>query len=294
MSWTAVIIGGASLAGGALSSRAAGKAADAQGKAGDAAIAEQRRQFDTLLGLNAPAQYVGNQALNALAVSQGYSPYSEATTDQRQVGSRVFKPSELGHFLGQGMSIDDILKLGVFESGAKTSDIGWLMKTYGLTPDDISRLQSGTFSPFVAPEGSGGGAASSGGFFTSPDYQFTRDEGLKAVQNSAAGAGGLYSGNALRGVTDYASGLASQQYGNWFNRNAALAGIGQTANSQVGNAAMQTGANVGNLLAMQGDARASGIMGQSNSLSNTANQLAQLYGMYQGGYFDKNRGTGWV
>lgn len=61
-------------------------------------------------------------------------------------------------------------------------------------------------------------------FLQSPDYQFRMKEGLDAVQNSAAAGGaGLYSGNTLRGITDFASNLASGEYGNWFNRQTGLA-----------------------------------------------------------------------
>jgi hypothetical protein len=62
-------------------------------------------------------------------------------------------------------------------------------------------------------------------FMASPDYQFRMDEGLDAVQNSAAAGGaGLYSGNTLRGITDYASNLAAGEFGDWYDRNLALGG----------------------------------------------------------------------
>jgi hypothetical protein len=45
---------GAAVIGGAMSNRAAGKAADAQTKASEASIAEQRRQFDAIQALMKP------------------------------------------------------------------------------------------------------------------------------------------------------------------------------------------------------------------------------------------------
>lgn len=59
-------------------------------------------------------------------------------------------------------------------------------------------------------------------FYESPDYQFRLKEGLDAVQNSAAAQGGLYSGNTLRDITNYASNLAGSEYGDYFQRQAAL------------------------------------------------------------------------
>lgn len=49
-------------------------------------------------------------------------------------------------------------------------------------------------------------------------YQFRLQEGLKALQASRAAKGGLLSGGALRGAQQYAQGLASQEYGNAYNR----------------------------------------------------------------------------
>ena len=48
---------------------------------------------------------------------------------------------------------------------------------------------------------------------------------------------------------------------------------------------MTTGANVGNLLLNQGNARASGIVNQSNAITGGINDLASVYGAYRGGYF---------
>lgn len=120
-------------------------------------------------------------------------------------------------------------------------------------------------------------------FFKSPDYNFRLKEGLSAVQNSAAAEGGLYSGNALRGITDYGQGLASSSFNDYVKNQLALAGIGTGATSQATQGAMATGANIGNLLVDQGNARASGIIGQTNSISNLINQLGLLGGYKFGG-----------
>ncbi len=68
-------------------------------------------------------------------------------------------------------------------------------------------------------------------FEESPDYQFRLSEGLKAVNQNRATRGQLQSGSALRGIADYAENTASGEFGNWWNRQSGLAGIGQAANS---------------------------------------------------------------
>src|SRR5712671_4414683 len=50
-----------------------------------------------------------------------------------------------------------------------------------------------------------------------PGYQFTRNQGLKAVQNSAAARGLGASGAALKGAATFATGLADQTYQTQFN-----------------------------------------------------------------------------
>lgn len=45
-----------------------------------------------------------------------------------------------------------------------------------------------------------------------PGYQFTRSQGLKAVQNSAAARGLGLSGAAIKAAGDYATGLSDQTY----------------------------------------------------------------------------------
>lgn len=51
-----------------------------------------------------------------------------------------------------------------------------------------------------------------------PSYQFRLQEGLKALEKSAAAKGGLLSGGALKATNNYAQNVASTEYGNAFNR----------------------------------------------------------------------------
>jgi len=49
-----------------------------------------------------------------------------------------------------------------------------------------------------------------------PGYDFTKTQGLKAVQNSAAARGLGVSGAALKGAATFATGLANQTYKDQF------------------------------------------------------------------------------
>lgn len=116
-----------------------------------------------------------------------------------------------------------------------------------------------------------GTAGNFGRFFTSPDYLFRQQEGARAIDRSAAARGGALSGNAVRAQTGYASDLAAGEYGNYVNRLLSMAGLGQTAT----NTAVTTGANyannAGQLMQNAADARASGVMGGANSVTNAIN-----------------------
>ena len=99
------------------------------------------------------------------------------------------------------------------------------------------------------------------GFFTSPGFEFRREEGLRGLENRFSASGGALSGNALRRLTEFNSGLASQEFGNFFERNARLAGLGGAAtNAGVASGTAISG-NIGNALINLGNARASGVQG---------------------------------
>jgi hypothetical protein len=103
-------------------------------------------------------------------------------------------------------------------------------------------------------------------FTASPGYQWARSEGQRDIGNSFAARGGAASGNALRALSEFNTGLAQQDYGNWWNQQAGLAGVGQTTGAQIGQFGANTAANAGNAYQNAGDARASGILGRYGAI----------------------------
>lgn len=55
-------------------------------------------------------------------------------------------------------------------------------------------------------------------FEASPDYAFRKQQGMDSIQGSAAASGGLLSGATLKALNSFNSNLASQEYGNSYNR----------------------------------------------------------------------------
>ena len=110
-------------------------------------------------------------------------------------------------------------------------------------------------------------------FAESPDYKFAFSEGMRGLENSAAARGGLLSGNAMRGITEFGQGLASNNLGNYLTRISGISNQGLTAaNALAGNGATmgsQIGGSFGNL----GKAEASGYVGSANAINGGLNNL---------------------
>ncbi len=59
-----------------------------------------------------------------------------------------------------------------------------------------------------------------------PSYKFRLNQGLNALQSTAAGRGTVFTGGNVKDITDYSQAAASQEYGNAWNRAAQQWGLG--------------------------------------------------------------------
>ncbi|CAJ0899812.1 hypothetical protein R6138_04376 [Ralstonia thomasii] len=136
-----------------------------------------------------------------------------------------------------------------------------------------------------------------------PGYQFTLDQGLRAVQNSAAARGLGTSGAAMKGAAGYATGLANSTYNDVFNRalqtfntnygSAAnrvnrlntIVGNGQNAAATNGSLGANAMSSIGDSLMSGANAAAAGRVGSANAIASGLNGVgsnALLYGMMSG------------
>jgi hypothetical protein len=115
------------------------------------------------------------------------------------------------------------------------------------------------------------------GLTRDPSYAFRFSEGMKALERARAAGGQMFSGGTERAAMRFGQDLASTEYGNAWNRLAALAGIGQTATGAMSSQAQQFGTGAGNLMTSGGAARASGYVGQANALTQALGQGLQQY-----------------
>ena len=145
----------------------------------------------------------------------------------------------------------------------------------------LNQMQGGAFAQPAAFTGQVN-------MLSDPGYQFRLEQGLRAMNQTAAARGGLMSGNALKAGQQYGQNYASGEYQNaydralteynaakgysdtGYNRLAAMAGSGQTSSSELGRAGAQYGQNAGNL-------RMTNAVNQGNALLNQGNIRASQY-----------------
>jgi hypothetical protein len=171
-----------------------------------------------------------------------------------------------------------------FRQGGMTAQ-NRLMTLLGLTPGGDSGLTVDPNDPNFGKYSRDFGMAD---YQADPGYAFRLSEGMKGLQNSAAARGLLSSGSTLKGITDYSQGMASQEYGNAYNRyqtNRAnqlnplqsLMGSGQTAANTLTGAAGNLGQGLAQGAAAMGSANASSYMNTGNALTNALNTGTGAY-----------------
>jgi hypothetical protein len=151
----------------------------------------------------------------------------------------------------------------------------------------------------VAPGGSLAGqfsAPTAAEAEATPGYQFSLNQGMQALQRSAAAGGSLQGGGTLKAITQYAQGLADTNYQNVYNnalntfgtnRNATLQNLSAlTSQGQYGTSQFnQAAENAGNQQAgntMQGNMTLAGLYNQGAQ--------AQAGNLTQGAQFNANLG----
>lgn len=150
--------------------------------------------------------------------------------------------------------------------------------------------------------------AGPGNFEADPGYQFRREQGLTALERQAGTSRSPYGSAAGKSMTGFASDLASQEYGNFYNRWLGTQGmqlggyqgmasqyggmVGMGAKSQAGKAGFAAnigsgmagmygaqGQTMADLWGQYGNAQAAGTMGQANAQAGGTQNLLTLLGM---------------
>ena len=148
------------------------------------------------------------------------------------------------------------------------------------TPPTDGVISPGTYTPPGGVPENTGGMPGQYNFKADPGYNFRFNEGVRAMDRSAAAKGNLNSGGQFRKMTRYGQDYASGEYQNVYNRIASIAGLAQTAISNNNAVTANLGAQGAGALGDSGYAQAAGTIGQGNSWMRGINDFAQGIGSY--------------
>ena len=112
-----------------------------------------------------------------------------------------------------------------------------------------------------------------GNFQQSPGYQWSFDQGMRAVDAGAAAKGLLHSGATLKAEQTFGTGLADQEFSNYYNRLYNLSNLGENAAAKTGANAVTTGSGIAQTDASAGQQLSSIYGGDAKSLGGTVNTL---------------------
>jgi hypothetical protein len=123
-----------------------------------------------------------------------------------------------------------------------------------------------------------------------PNYGWGLAQGQGQLQNSAAAAGGAFSGNAMQGLNAFSQNYAQNAYQNAFNnyvtnqnntvaRLGNLAQLGQASSTGSASGAPLFSQGISNTITGAGSALAGGQVGATNALSGGLNNLLSLYAL---------------
>lgn len=161
-----------------------------------------------------------------------------------------------------------------------------------LTAEERAKAEAGTVPAGLGALTPGTGSGDRyGAYFASPGYKFLFDEAMRGARASGAARGSLYSGAMLKELQNRATGLASQDYGNYMQRLAEATRVGQAAASGTAANASSLGANgatvignagsdAANARLVAGNANASSIIGANNAFQNTLGSGLTALGDY--------------
>lgn len=130
----------------------------------------------------------------------------------------------------------------------------------------------------------------------SPQFTSMLQQGENAMLQNASATGGLRGGNTQAALAQFRPALLAQTIQDQYARLGGMTSLGQNAAAGVGNAGMQTGSNIANLMGQQGAAQAGGALAQNQFGNSITGSLGLIQGMggfgRQGGSFQDVGGVG--
>lgn len=157
------------------------------------------------------------------------------------------------------------------QAGASNDASQTQLQMYNQTRSDLQPFfqgGQGAFSQLQSLLGFGpnGAAGMNTALAQYPGYQFAMDQGVQALDRSAASRGTLLSGGQLRDITTFGQNLASTQFDKAASQLQAVSSLGENAAAQTGSAGSSAASAAGSFQQAAGTQSASGIAGAANQL----------------------------
>jgi hypothetical protein len=229
--------------------------------------------------------------LIALAISGGASAISAAANGAASSGAANSQKDSV--MAGIDLQKEIARRQDANYQQSRADQAPWLQAGQSSLGELMAQMQGGYFDRQFDPSQ----------LANDPGYQFRMAEGQKALERSASARGLLNSGGALKSLSRYSQGVASDEFQNAWNRNqaentgrynrlAGIAGLGQQQAQSLGSLGAQNSAQMGqgansmsSLYGAYGNAGSAQAMGVGNAISNGANMFGGLlgYGFMNGG-----------
>ena len=253
MAGPALLLAGASLAGGAMQANAAKKAAKAQSAAADQATQLQREMFDQTTANYRPFLDAGKDAMAAYLYEIGLGP----------------KPT----FGGTRPQIEEFNVGG--NQSASGAYVGGVTK-YRVNGQEFSTI--GEAEDYANANVTGGREYA--GYSMSPMAKYLMEQGSDDIRGMAASSGGLYSGAALEALENNRKTVVNADTSDYFAKLFGLTNVGMSAAGNQAGAGQAYAGNVGNLQMQAAQAKGQGYMGAANAWGNTLGDMAGIYGYF--------------
>lgn len=126
----------------------------------------------------------------------------------------------------------------------------------------------------------------------SPMFTALQQQGENRILANASATGGLRGGNTQGALAQFSPALLSQLINDQYSRLGGITRMGQNSAVMQGNAGMQTGDNITNLLGQVGSAQAGAALGQGRANQGMVNGITGAFGELAGsGFFSPKAAT---
>jgi hypothetical protein len=149
---------------------------------------------------------------------------------------------------------------------------------------DFGLASMGSLSDLLGLNGNDKQGAAIDALKQSPAFTSLYNTGADTILQNASATGGLRGGNTQNSLANFGAGLLGQVEQNQIGNLTNGVGIGSGTVTTLGNLGQQNANSIAQLLGQQGNAQASGTLGQANAWSNGINDIQkQLLAVLTGG-----------